>query len=816
MTFSLPKFLSKKAPEPVVVNNRQGTPWKHLLARSYDEETGLFLCHTESGEARLGAIFESPPMLGADDGTMERFRTALSNPLPPGSFVQIGLLSIPDILNQTNAYLFNKTVASGVLGELAMRRTKLVRDASESALPQMNGVLLTTQRVIVSVTIPCSASPTGFEIKAAEDAAGKLRDGLITAGLSLRQMNDAEYLSLLRRFFDLHGGKNTNIEEFSPLREQVFSPGNSVDFEKSEIVFNDGEYAARMLSVKFFPQKTNIGIMNMLIGDPRGSANQVSDPFWLSATIHYPDREKKGGEIRRKYAFITNQAIGGMANIIPVLGYKKRGLDILVHDMDGNGALLCEINFAFTLFSKDRTRLNGLSAAVCAWAGSFGLELREDRRILKPLFYSVLPMNTSVNGIGNLYRFNTMTMNQAIRFLPILGDWEGSGSGASSLFMSRRGRPVLFDPYDSDTNYNGVIFAESGSGKSVVAQQFCVDMLGQGAKVWVVDQGRSYEKICSVLGGQFIEFSDESNICLNPFTHVKDINEDMEILKNIFAKMAAPEAGLDDFQMSVLEEAIKSVWETYVNNASITEVAEWCLNYPSAPGDTRRQDIGQQLYQFTRNGSYGRWFDGRSNVDFTKDFVVLELQELSAKKVLQQVVLMLLFDRIGNEMYFTTGRKKMLLVDESWSLIDDPIVGKVLTAGFRKVRKHDGSAWVVTQSMGDLYNSANGQVILDTCAWQIILKQRSESVDKAASSGHLNLDSYAQGLLKTVGTVPGKYSEMMIRRSAGNWGVVRFVTDRFSQILFSTKGWEREELLDALKRGENIIPMINRFVEEGR
>ena len=350
----------------------------------------------------------------------------------------------------------------------------------------------------------------------------------------------------------------------------------------------------------------------------------------------------------------------------------------------------------------------------------------------------------------------------------------------------------------------------------MVAQQFCVDMLGQGAKVWVVDQGRSYEKICSVLGGQFIEFSDESNICLNPFTHVKDINEDMEILKNIFAKMAAPEAGLDDFQMSVLEEAIKSVWETYVNNASITEVAEWCLNYPSAPGDTRRQDIGQQLYQFTRNGSYGRWFDGRSNVDFTKDFVVLELQELSAKKVLQQVVLMLLFDRIGNEMYFTTGRKKMLLVDESWSLIDDPIVGKVLTAGFRKVRKHDGSAWVVTQSMGDLYNSANGQVILDTCAWQIILKQRSESVDKAASSGHLNLDSYAQGLLKTVGTVPGKYSEMMIRRSAGNWGVVRFVTDRFSQILFSTKGWEREELLDALKRGENIIPMINRFVEEGR
>jgi hypothetical protein len=57
---------------------------------------------------------------------------------------------------------------------------------------------------------------------------------------------------------------------------------------------------------------------------------------------------------------------------------------------------------------------------------------------------------------------------------------------------------------------------------------------------------------------------------------------------------------------------------------------------------------------------------------------------------------------------------------------------------------------------------------------------------------------------------------MMIRQSGGNWGLVKLITPRFAQILFSTKGWERDLLLEKVKAGENVAEFIEQLVLEGK
>lgn len=795
---------------------RNGRIFKHILVSSFDPESKVFLLQSEtSGESRLGVCCIAPPMLGVDVSTVNRLKSVLSSPMPVDSFVQIGLFSDPDVSFACSQYTKSKVGASDVLWKLTEARTKMFEEATKEPLPGMQGVLINRQRLVISMTVPHDVNKDQVkQLKQFVDCWQKVEEGLNAVGLHLLRLEEGAYLSLLRRFFHLYDPDDNSVDEYMPLREQVFAPGDAIDFgsDDAEICFNDGKYYARTLSIKDFPPRANLAAMNMLVGDPFESSNKVKEPYWLSATIYYPDVDQKNSHFRFRHAFTINQAFGGSTHLIPMLRYKKQGFDMMAQELDARSGTLCELNFTMTMFSRDREKLIGEVAAQRAWAATYGFEMREDRRILKALFYTLLPMAATTAGIENLHRFRTLAVAQVVRFLPLIGNWQGSGYGAASLFVGRRGEPVLFDPYESDTNYNGVIVAEAGAGKSVLGQQFLCDFMAGGARAWVIDQGRSYEKLCRILGGQFIEFSETSNICLNPFTHIEDLDEEMDILKAIFAKMADPDAPLDAFRMAALEEKIKAAYTVKNNDADVTEVADQCLS----SSDPRVQDIGKQLVTFTRRGTHGRWFNGVNNVDLSNRFVVMELQDLASKKVLQQVVLMQLMASIGHEMFLTHGCKKILLLDEAWALLDDPIMCKAIIAAYRKVRKHDGSAWLITQNIADLYDSPNGRPIIDNAAWTIILQQKAESIDRAVNSGHLELDPYSVSLLKSVHTLPGKYSEMMIRQSGGNYGLVKLITPRFAQILYSTKGWERNFIFDCMAKGENVGEVIDQLVKEGK
>ena len=89
-----------------------------------------------------------------------------------------------------------------------------------------------------------------------------------------------------------------------------------------------------------------------------------------------------------------------------------------------------------------------------------------------------------------------------------------------------------------------------------------------------------------------------------------------------------------------------------------------------AEADQRLTDVGEQLFPFTTQGEYGRFFNGTNSIRFTNDFTVLELEELKGRKHLQQVVLLQLIYQIQQEMYLgERDRPKIVIIDESWDLL---------------------------------------------------------------------------------------------------------------------------------------------------
>lgn len=68
------------------------------------------------------------------------------------------------------------------------------------------------------------------------------------------------------------------------------------------------------------------------------------------------------------------------------------------------------------------------------------------------------------------------------------------------------------------------VVGRSGAGKSVFMQELMSSTLGLGGRVFILDVGRSFEKTCHMLGGQFIEFSIDKDVCLNPFSGIDPDN----------------------------------------------------------------------------------------------------------------------------------------------------------------------------------------------------------------------------------------------------------------------------------------------------
>ena len=794
---------------------RGGPSWHHLGAEGACDRDGLIYFTTgkvgQSGEYHLGACFIATPLLGGDATTYDKVKTALSTPLPPGSFVQIGLLSVPDAYDFTTAYMRNKHGAAGVVGRIARDRAALHTEGEGRALVSRSGVLLRDFNVVVTVKIPCVQNPEEDATKQVATLVRNIEEGMRSTGLDLRNLGADGYVGLMRRIYHIYESPSEEIDEYTPLREQVFYPGDHTHFKRDHIAFDDGDYFAKVMSVKRYPKRTVFGITNLLIGDPTGGPNQITDPFWMVLTLHYPDQTSKKGSVRTKYGWISQQCIGNTANLFPTLWYKKQGFDAMVGEMDsGGGGVVVETNLSLIVFGRSLDRLERQTAALQSYFSTIGFDMRVDKRVTRELWHMTLPLNTTAKGIENLHRWKTMMSKHAAALAPVFGEWKGSGDNHTHLFATRRGQPATFSMWDSQTGYNGIFFGGTGGGKSYGAQMIISDNLAEGTKVWALDVGHSYYKLCRAKNGTFMQFSEDSDVCINPFSFVESIDDDMDILVAILAKMAAPDSGLDDYCMAALQEGIKATFSSYGRNSTVTAVARWCTEH----NDQRIRDIGQQLYPFTSAGANGRWFDGENNINFDNSFVVLELQALKSRPVLQKVVLLQLMSRIADEMYRTKGRRKLLVIDEAWELLDDPVMAKAVEAFYRKVRKHEGCVLIITQGIGDLYQSPNGRAILSNSTWQIIAEQKSASIDMAVESKQFNVDSYCLSMVRSLNIVRGQYSDLMVMRSSSDWGVVRFIPERFMNVLFSSTGNERDSIISAIDNGVDAVEAVETYLNQ--
>ena len=568
-----------------------------------------------------------------------------------------------------------------------------------------------------------------------------------------------------------------------PICEQVFDYGTDITMTKNSLQL--GDQHVKVLSAKKLPDLAYFGDAITYIGDISGGNSNIKENYMIVTNIFFPDPENMKSTLDRKRQFAVNQAYGPMLKFVPVLADKKEGFDVLYDSMK-EGQKPISISYSMIIFAPTKERADAAAMSARNIWRETRFDLMEDRFVLLPMLINNLPLCTDRESVKDLFRHKTMTTEQAAVLLPIFGEWKGTGTYHASL-LSRNGQLMSLSLHDSNTNKNLVIAAESGSGKSFLTNELIFSYLSEGAQVWVIDAGKSYQKLSDLLKGDFVHFEEGTGVCLNPFELVQNYEDEEDAIVSLVSAMASAKGNLSEWQVSALKQVMTDVWEEKGQKMKVDDIADRCLEEHQ---DQRLKDVGMQLYPFTSRGSYGKYFAHDNNVSFQNQFTVLELDELQGRKHLRQVVLLQLIYQIQQEVFLgERNRKKVVIVDEAWDLLKEGEVSVFMEHAYRKFRKYGGSVVIATQSINDLYENAVGRAIAENSASMYLLGQTEETVESVKRSGRLTL-------------------------SKTGMGVGRLIVGDFQKLLYSTDPGDVDAIDQYVKRGLSIPDSIRAVMKD--
>lgn len=790
-----------------------------LRVREIDNDTGLVMVDLKA-TVGVGFMLQFAPLLVAGTDAEPQIEAALAA-CPPGTVVQFAVHSGSFVHGQLDAWALARLekCKSPLLREMTLMRREFMEAAADDTVSLLPGTRYQPRgyRYYVTVVVPYTGSlrdtaELATHVRVVTDLRETMQGALDGAGLHTRRMDKDSVERVMRellnpqiptrqRLVPENRGmglveRNTRVRVDNEARVLFSSPG-------------DAEVAVTAITADAFPSEAYLPSTASLLGNPLSREDRIVPAFWAYTTISILDPDVAQERLNGKLAALTKQTMSESAWLRAMMGHLNEERDVLSGMVQSlrRGHVAVRVYSGINLYSPAHTARRDSEYAISLWRKA-GYRASAEKVLGMPAFIASLPfhytqeMDTPGRGLN---RSITMNSLNAASLVMAQGDWAGNDPRKGGpLMVSRRGQLATFNLLESSTNYNFVIVAASGSGKSFFANEILSDFLARDGLVRIIDVGGSYSRICKLMGGEELVFDPLHPVSLNPFTNVRtreDLAEMMPMFKAMLRQMAYPLQAEQDtpaWEYQALEAAIEAVWERYQDKGELRYVYEWLQNAE----DRRAHDLAFQLAPYAV-GRYSAWFAGERELSFTNPMIVIELEALKNDPEMQAVILTLCINQITKEMYLSDRSiPKLLAIDEAWDLLGNVKTGKFIETAFRRARKYGGIAGVITQSFEDFEKSPAARAAIENAAWQFVLFQRPESLAFAEANKRIISDDYRMALLKTVQSGPG-FSEVFVRSEQGE-GVYRFVVDRHSYWTFTTNPKDTPKL-DALVR--NGVPL---------
>ena len=795
---------------------------------SYDPETKLYYNHDT-----VGFMLDVSPSTGLGIRELKILNQFFMQQHRSDALIQISLIADSNVDPILQSWAALKQNSAGtpnheIFTALADSRIDYFLKGKWESLFNDQSFLVRDFHLIISYVIPGDHDLSEDDISYLSKTREAIEGTMKSAKMESRPLTPTRFINILSSILNPTDGPRPELE-YDPhnlINSQIVDADTAalIDAGAGSIVHQNKAYTMLPYFVKQYPQYWAGFNNTKLIGDPFNNILRLPCPFILTLCVNIPDQIYIKGKIKRQSARATQMVDSPAVKYVPEWILRKRDWDYVNRKVEDGNKLL-EASYQIILFTP-QGREQDCEQALKGLYNSFGWLLMRSRYSPLHALLGSLPMgvNTECKRALKLFGyFQTRLSWTCTNIAPWIAEWTGTQT-PMMLFAGRRGQLLYFDPFDNTQgNYNISCCATSGSGKSFLTQEWVCNCLGSGGRVFIIDAGHSYRNLCKLLRGTYIDFGDDDlDIRLNPFSFInpddpKHFAEQFPLIKMLVSQMASPDAPLTAVQKGYLEKAILMAWNEYKNHATITNIVDALLAIDSDDPDVKHQtnDIAVMLQSFTKDGMYGTYFEGPATVDLDNQFVVLELDALNAKPDLQSVVLLILMLRITQVMYLSKNKKqrKLCIIDEAWRLLAKGQAGDFIQEGFRVARKHGGSFMTITQRLSDYHSSPAAEAALSNSDYTLYLRQKSDELTLAGEKGWLDKHNGSIELIRSLETVQGKYSEVVIHSPKG-LVPVRFIVDPLTEKLFSTKADEVQTIQQAIADGRSIMDAVRELSEK--
>jgi conjugal transfer ATP-binding protein TraC len=779
-----------------------------FAAIAADPETNLF--DIEPKYLGFGAFCH--PMSGADPSTSEKFNALLNLSFPTKSLLQFSFYASPDLSETLEEYARQTKTDSEILRSLTRDRIDYLRRAAKDPVDRVSSMRVHDCQIVIAAKIPISGvQATDTERRRANELRQNFMQTLTSIGVSHTALTPERYLRFMQTVFNQRPSATwressyTHWEETVPLSEQILDHDTSIKVDRYGLWLGDTS-RVRIMTPKRRPEAIAFGTSQRYLGDIMSGSRGIRENTLITVNIAYPDHESKRSSMDNDMVWSTKQAEGRMARLKSEFGLRKKSLDLLSKAVEA-GDRIVQSYMSIAVFADSEEQSIAAAANAKTYMRELGFQFMDDSFMALPLFMQMLPFAADDAIIPHIKKYKTSATRHVVPFLPVLGAWRGTGTPIITL-LSRDGQLMPMSLFDSQSAYSAIVVAQTGKGKSFFVNHLLERMIATGGRAWVIDVGGSYKQLCELLGGQYMSFGADSNICLNPFSRVTNWEEEGDIIAGIIAAMATPTGHLDSFQLAGLKKHLSSIWAQHGASMTMDIVIDRLMQDSDPRG--RITDIAHQLFPFSSQGAYGRWFNGVNNFNPTSSFIVCELEELKSRKHAQRVILMQLMAQIQADMYLgDRSQRKALIIDECWDTIgSSPEVKDFIVAAYRRARKANGSCVTITQSIADYFQGEGTLAIMENSPNMYLLGQKAESIAYVKETKRLAIGEYGFKMLESVHTVPGAYSEILCSTEMG-MGVGRLVVSPFQQKLYSTTPDEVVQINRLRAQGYTLTQAIN-------